>query len=138
MNKKVVRTLSKILTLLMLVLGTITIIESCNKIVGTTFELLVLRDNALYYNSLPIKSEKLNEEYDKNDTKRKEIYNSEDTLIRTFSNQNALVKVCICVIAILTYPLVFVAWARQMVLYLFKIRRKIIKTKRNPKSKKIS
>lgn len=119
MNKKVVRTISKILTLLMMVLGTITIIQTCNKIVVTSVELIILRDNAIYYGSM-----EMQEGYDANNQLRQAIYNSQDDLIREFSNQDCLVKAGILIFAILMYPLIMITWMRRAMMFVYRVKKR--------------
>lgn len=119
MNKKVVRTISKILTLLMMVLGTITIIQTCNKIVVTSVELIILRDNAIYYGSM-----EMQEEYDANNQLRQAIYNSQDDLVREFSNQDCLVNAGILIFAILMYPLIMITWMRRAMMFVYRVKKK--------------
>ena len=131
---KFIRTAIMILTFLALVFGTIDIIKENNKIIETSVRLIILNDNAQYYNEQPIKTNEMTQKYRENDKLRQEIYNSEDSLIRFFSNQIAPVKIAILILAILIYPLIVLLWLRQIFLLLNNVC-KLIKVK-NTKIKK--
>lgn len=123
--KKILRASVSILTFLVFVFGTIATIQVCNKIVSTSLELLVLSDNAMYYNDNPRKTDTMTEKYLENNKKRQEIYNSKDDVVRNFSNQHTLVKLVILLVAIAIYPLMFLVWFKQICMIAYKSRKKI-------------
>ena len=100
------------LTLLMLAIGTLTIVSYCNKIVTTSLDMLVYRDNALYYIEQNADD---SEEFIKNQEIRTEkFYESSDDVVRFFSNQNFLVKTLIFAVSLLMYPLLFLVWIKEL------------------------
>lgn len=104
------KVLVKILTIVTLIIGTATIFQTSNKIMKTSFDLIMMRDSASYYNEQYRKTDAMTEKYLKLDAERQKIYNSEDTVIRVFSNQKALVKIFIMICAAISYPLILYMW----------------------------
>lgn len=100
------------LTLLLLSVGTLAIVSYCNKIVTTSLDMLVYRDNALFYIEQNVDD---SEEFIKNQEVRNEkFYESQDDVVRVFSNQNFLVKTLIFGVALLMYPLLFLVWIKEL------------------------
>ena len=100
------------LTLLLLAVGTLAIVSYCNKIVTTSLDMLVYRDNALFYIEQNVDD---SEEFIKNQEVRNEkFYESQDDVVRVFSNQNFLVKTLIFGVALLMYPLLFLVWIKEL------------------------
>ncbi len=114
-----------IVTLLCLVAGAFSVMQNCVKIVKTGFELMILQDNAQFYNEQELKTDNMTEDYDQNDAKRQSIYNSEDIVIRVFSNLPILIKIAVWLLAIVGIP--FTPFA--VILYL--VRRINIITREN-------
>lgn len=109
---KKMRLIVNILTLLLLAIGTLAIVSYCNKIVTTSLDMLVYRDNALFYIE---QNKDDSEEFVQNQEIRTEkFYESSDDVVRFFSNQNFLVKTLIFLVALLMYPLIGVVWLREL------------------------
>lgn len=125
-----------ILTFLALVFGTIEIARMSNKIIVTSAKLVILNDNAQFYNEQPRKTNAMTESYLENDALRQEIYNSEDDLVRIFSNQHALVKAVILLLAVAMYPLLILVWIRQIYMVTYKFR-KYLNIRRKRKLQKL-
>ena len=134
--KKFMRIVIIILTFLALVFGTIEIARMSNKIIVTSAKLVILNDNAQFYNEQPRKTDAMTESYLENDALRQEIYNSEDDLVRIFSNQHALVKAVILLLALAMYPLLLLVWIRQIYMVTYKFR-KYLNIRRKMKLQKL-
>lgn len=134
--KKFMRIVIIILTFLALVFGTIEIARMSNKIIVTSAKLVILNDNAQFYNEQPRKTNAMTESYLENDALRQEIYNSEDDLVRIFSNQHALVKAVILLLAVAMYPLLILVWIRQIYMVTYKFR-KYLNIRRKRKLQKL-
>ena len=134
--KKFMRIVIIILTFLALVFGTIEIARMSNKIIVTSAKLVILNDNAQFYNEQPRKTDAMTESYLENDALRQEIYNSEDDLVRIFSNQHALVKAVILLLALAMYPLLLLVWIRQIYMVTYKFR-KYLNIRRKRKLQKL-
>lgn len=93
-----------IVALACLVLGTFSAVQECCKIAMTGAKLIVLNDNARFYNEQPRKTDDMTAEYNANEAKRQAIYNSEDTVIRVFSNLPTLTKLLAWILAIVAIP----------------------------------
>lgn len=119
-----------ILVLLMLILtmasGTKTLLSTNYKIVSTASSLIVLHDNAQFYNEQYRKTDAMTEEYLKNQAERENFYQSEDSVIRFFSNQHTLVKVLILVLVVVTTLSTPVMW----LFFLFMIKRQMFPKKK--------
>jgi len=89
---------------------------------------MVLYDNAAFYNEAPRKTDGMTEQYLANQAEREKFYQSEDTVIRVFSNLPTLVKLLVWFLAIAAIPgvpfLVFIYVARQAYLIKKKMERK--------------
>lgn len=107
---KTTRFLVKILAILTLIIGSVTMLQANAEIIKTSGRLLVLRDNASYYNEQYRKTDAMTEEYLANNAERQKIYNSEDVVVRVFSNQNTFVKLAILVWALASFILIPYMW----------------------------
>ena len=101
---KTTRFVINLLTLCIMVVGMITLHGVNTKILSTTVDLLVIRDNISFYNEQPRKTDAMTTEAEDWFEERQEIYESEDFVIRTFSNQNTLVKLIIILMTLASYP----------------------------------
>lgn len=131
---KILRYGITIVTLLVFIFGTISLIQMSNKIVVTSCNLIILRDNASFYNEQAQKTDKMTENYIQNDEKRQEIYNSQDNIIRWFSNQNTMMKIVILFLSIMLYPMILLVWIREILRTQMKITRKMKQKKRNSRN----
>ena len=110
--RKLIKLGVNILTLFMLAMGTLVTVSYCNKIVTTSIDMLILRDNAIFYMEQNLDS---TEEFVQNQELRNEqFYMSEDDVVRNFANQNFLVKTAIFLAAILMYPFILMVWLNQL------------------------
>lgn len=97
-----------IVTLFCLMMGAFFITQQSCKIIETGYQLITLSEKAQYYNESINKTDEMTKEYLKNDEERQAIYNSEDTVIRVFSNLPTLFKAIVLLLAILAIPVVIV------------------------------
>ena len=117
-----------LLTLFTLLVGSITILKANVKIIDTASELIALNDNIRFYNEQARKTDEMTEDYMRYDAARKELYNSEDTVVHMYSNSHALIKIFLLILALLSFvivPYVFLYNLVHMVRRLKKYRRKI-------------
>lgn len=87
------RILTKTLVLLVLVIGTIAIVCVNYGISKTSLELAILREEARYYNSQPVKTDKMTEDYLESHAKRQAIYQDDNLVIRAFANAKMPTKI---------------------------------------------
>lgn len=122
-----IRALVVLMTFVAMVLGTGVILQTSSKIIKTSVQLIGYHDNAAFYNEQARKTDEMTEEYLENDRLRKEIYNSEDDVIRIFSNQNFVVKTFILFVALGMYPVMLLVWVTQARLLYIKLKRRLKK-----------
>ena len=123
----------KILTILTLIIGTVNVLAVNAEIIKTSVDLLTLKDNAMFYNEQYRKTDAMTEEYRANNAERQKIYNSEDVVVRVFSNQNAIVKMGILVWALASFLLIPYMW---LVLIAKEMRRLVRKARKLIKKEK--
>lgn len=132
-----------ILVLLMLIAtlisGTKTLLNTNWKIASTAVHLIVLHDNAQFYNEQYRKTDAMTEAYEANDAERQKFYHSEDPVVRFFSNQHTLVKVLILLATVITTLFTPIMWLFFLVMIKRQIFRKRRKAKKigNTSSKKV-
>ena len=133
------RIMVKILTILTLVIGTVTILQTNAKIIKTSGKLLVLHDNAAYYNEQYRNTDEMTEEYLADNAERQKIYNSEDTVVRVFSDSPTIIKMVVLVLALASFLLIPYMWftliIRELKRLAYKSRksRKVIPMKKKRK-----
>ena len=110
--EKLRRHVVNILTLFMLAIGTLVVVFYCNKIVATSLQMLVLRDNAEFY--IEQNADDTEEFIQNQELRNEQFYMSEDDVVRNFANQNFLVKTAIFLAAILMYPFILMVWLNQL------------------------
>lgn len=127
--KKSMRTLINLFTLALLLVGIATCHTNNVKIFQTASSLIVLNDNIQFYNEQSRKTDSMTADAEKDFEARRDIYNSEDFVIRAFSNQNAVIKIAIIFLAILSYPIMFVVVAFQILKTYYTLKKKTSKRK---------
>lgn len=113
-----------IVTLLCLIFGTCLVVHESYKIAKTGVHLMILNDNAQYYNENVRKTDGMTEEYLENNEMRQEIYNSEDVVIRVFSNLPTLIKLFVWILAMIAVPFVPFVLLINIVRQIFRIKRR--------------
>lgn len=102
------RARAMIIVFLFSIIGSITIIGLSAKLVWTCAKLAIINDNIQFYNEAERKTDEMTMEAEELfEFREKEFYNSEDFLVRTFSNLNPLFKILVIMgdIVILLYLL---------------------------------
>ena len=97
------RTLVIFLTLLILVTGCVSLLQCSAKVVktGTTLTLIWFSHNQ--YNEAATKTSQLTQYYNQDEAERKALYNSEDWVVRTYSNCNIVVKIVVLLLAMASF-----------------------------------
>lgn len=123
MSKKHSRAAISILIFLILVI----VVVNLFKVLRTSVSLAILRDNANFYNEWSVQTEEITEKYNLNEQERQKFYNSEDEVIKFYSNQNILGKcliitIYVAIIAVLVKLLVKILefWAIHHCIKAFK------------------
>ncbi len=114
-----------------LIWGVISMEMMSLKIFKTAMNLFVLNDNAQFYNEQPVKTDEMTSSYEKNQKERQLLYNSEDKVVRIYSNSHVIIKMIGFVIAVVFLGLVPIS----AVLYL--VKKKQIKDKKAQLRKRI-
>ena len=116
--------IAAIMTLIVMATGTIQIVQASNKIMLTTFELILISDDVNFYNQRVNKNERNEVYYDLTQSRRQELYTSEDFIISRYSSiENHLIKVCIMILSILMYPALVIMWRNRFCVFYRKLRR---------------
>lgn len=123
--RKILRALINLFTIALLLLGAYQLHTIDMKIFQTAAQLLDLNSNIRIYNELVIKTDDSTKEVKRHFEARDEIYQSNDPTIKWFSNQKAIVKIIIILLAIVSYPLMLL----MIGIYIYRMTI-LIKTKR--------
>ena len=126
--------LARLLTVLLLVMGTVATLGTSAKVISTGANLMVLRDNASYYNEQHRKTDEMTEEYNRNQEEREKFYKSEDPVIRGFSNLGTLTKLLCFFLALAIWPGVVLAWLYVLLNIYWRLERKLKRRKRKRSS----
>ena len=128
------KTLVKIFTILTLAIGTIVLVQSAFEVIQTSVNLGAINDYTQMYNENPRKTDAMTEKVEMMQEHRQEIYQSEDIVVRTFSNQAFGVKVFILLVSIIYIVATPLIWIRVLYLEIVRPLKKRIKTKVNRRS----
>ena len=94
-----------ILAIILVVAGGITVETTSLKVAKTAVSLYVISDNIDYYNSLYIKTDEATREIEEQFKERREnFYESDDFVVRTYSNMFILLKLLFFLLAIAAIP----------------------------------
>lgn len=103
----IIRITVTIVTLLFVLLGVVKAEQICYKIAKTGASLMVLNNNAQFYNEQEQKTDAMTENFTAEKKERNEkFYQSEDLLIRVYSNLPALMKLAIWFLSLLLMLLI--------------------------------
>lgn len=102
--------LKAILAILLLVFMSAELINANNRIIATAVTLVNISMEIQDYNESYRKTDEWTERIEQIQEERQAIYNSEDWLIRTFSNNNYLFKIAFILLAFGSYIAVIVIW----------------------------
>lgn len=101
----IIRITVTIVTLVFVLLGVVKAEQICYKIAKTGASLMVLNDNAQFYNEQARKTDAMTDTFEAEKKERNEkFYQSEDLLIRVYSNLPAMVKLTIWFLSLLLIP----------------------------------
>jgi len=123
--KKFTSLLVVIMTLLTFLAGTVSILKANAKVASTSLTLAIVHESISRYNIAPVKTPEMEKQYEEDCKIRKAIYESDDFIIRTFSNSHDLVKVCWVLWSFLSTIAVGYVWIRPLT------RKKSCKKKRH-------
>lgn len=121
--KKTTRFWVNILIILVLLIGSIGMLRLNGKIIITSAKLIVLRDNASFYNESLQKTDEMTKAYNENHMERQELYTSDDTVVRIFSNLPTLVKLVILFSSISLWVLIPYMWYLAIKTRINKVRK---------------
>lgn len=111
MSNRTKRRIVTIVTLLVLMVGSINVLEITNKIVKTSVELITISDNISFYNDTARKTDSMTKQIeDMMEHREKNFYQSEDWTVRTFSNMFVLIKIVVLVTSLAMYILIPYMW----------------------------
>ena len=110
MTTKAKRTIAIIMVILALAVGSIELLRISGIVIKTGADLIALYDSACFYNEQIRKTDAMTEDYIENQKLREQIYNSEDIIVRTYSNLWTLLKIAGLFLAFASYPLVLYMW----------------------------
>lgn len=102
----IIRNTVTIVTLLFMVIGAITVELTCWKVASAGTNLVILNYNAQCYNERIYKTDAMTDKYNEALSMRNTFYQSEDIVIRVFSNLPAFPKLCIWVFCGLLFILI--------------------------------
>lgn len=138
----IIRITVTIVTLLFVLLGVVKAEQICYKIAKTGASLMVLNNNAQFYNEQEQKTDAMTENFTAEKKERNEkFYQSEDLLIRVYSNLPALMKLAIWFLSLLLmllipFAAVFITLREIETEKYFWKRDQIIKERRERKEKR--
>lgn len=114
----IIRNTVTIVTLLFMVIGAITVELTCWKVARTGANLAILNYEAQSYNEQTYKTDAMTDKYNEALSIRNTFYQSEDTVIRVFSNLPAFPKLCIwifCGLLLIVVPIMtFVGMLKEI------------------------
>ena len=126
------RNLAKLITLLIMIVGTITIIKVANKVTWTSFELIGYNFDTQYYNEEYRKTDSMTENYANHVmVKRNAIYNSDEAIVKWFANLPGIIKVLGTIIAVAMYPLFIWYWLGAISIIVKRERKRKIHRRRS-------
>lgn len=122
--KKAIAIVVNILTVLSIFIGSILLVETNVKIVRTAGELMTINADQQYYNESTRKTDEMTAQYEERDAERKSFYNSDDIVIRVFSNQNAPLKIVILLVSLLMIPAIPLMWVYHILRNITRIKKR--------------
>ena len=120
--------LVKILTILTLLFGTVSLLQTDFVMVKTAAKLWVLHDNMSFYNEQPIKTNQMTKDYERDKERKEEIRNSENTVEKFFANQNFVGEIVLLVFAVGSIILIPYMWVNLIRFTINRMRRKSKRT----------
>lgn len=99
--KREARMVMKIFVICSVVVGVVVLEVASWKVFKTAVNLSALNSNARFYNEQSIKTDEMSEEYQANQKERQKFYNSDDVLVRFYSNSNVVAKIALWLATVL-------------------------------------
>ena len=118
----------KILTILTLLFGTVSLLQTDFTIAKTAAKIWVLHDNMSFYNEQSIKTNQMTKDYERDKERKEEIRNSENPVERIFANQNFVGKFVLLVFAVGSIVLIPYMWVDLIRSAINRTTRKIKRT----------
>ena len=125
--KKINRSLVTIATIITLIFGSVALINVSSDIFATAAELVSIGWQIEDYNNDPVKTIEDDQRYRKLVTRREEIYNSPDPVVRWYCDQAYVVKATLGMASVLSVPCVALVWFKQLFVLAEKLIRKLKK-----------
>lgn len=126
--KKEAQGILKIFIICSLLVGIVSLEMIALKVLKTAGDLAILNDNARFYNEQSVKTDRMTQEFLKNEAERQKIYNSDDSVVRIYSNSHAIIKFMVLIVAGMV--VVVVPLSVGYLLFLSFIDRRQVKTKK--------
>lgn len=126
--KKEAQGILKIFIICSLLVGIVSLEMIALKVLKTAGDLAILNDNARFYNEQSVKTDRMTQEFLKNEAERQKIYNSDDSVVRIYSNSHAIIK--FMVLIVVGMVVVVVPLSVGYLLFLSFIDRRQVKTKK--------
>lgn len=120
-----------LVTIIAMVFGSFYLLKVvCPKVIYTGCSLIVLHDNTDFYNEQSRKTDAMTSEQEKENQERNDnFYQSEDSIIRTYSNMNAFFKIVLLFLALFAYLLIPLMWIGQILRFVRVTTRRIRKSR---------
>ncbi len=126
--KKEAQGILKIFIICSLLMGIVLLETIALKVLKTAGDLAILNDNARFYNEQSVKTDRMTREFLKNEAERQKIYNSDDSVVRLYSNSHAIIKFMVLIVAGMV--VVVVPLSVGYLLFLSFVDRRQVKTKK--------
>lgn len=126
--KKEAQGILKIFIICSLLVGIVSLEMIALKVLKTAGDLAILNDNARFYNEQSVKTDRMTQEFLKNEAERQKIYNSDDSVVRLYSNSHAIIKFMVLIVAGMV--VVVVPLSVGYLLFLSFVDRRQVKTKK--------
>lgn len=96
----IIRNTVTIVTLLFMVIGATVIGRTCWKVASAGTTLAIINCNAQSYNEQTYKTDEMTDSYNEASDIRSALYQSEDTVVRVFTNLPTLPKLCVWLLSL--------------------------------------
>lgn len=120
------------MVIIMMIAGTLQLANITKKVALTSFELIILHDNAEIYNRLERKTDVATNAYEQDLLRRQQLYNSQDCIIRWYARSNTAVKVVVALITYFMPILLVVTWLMMLVNFISRRKKKTKTSQKNP------
>ena len=121
----------KFVTMVLLVLMSFELVNENLRIQVTALQLFDISWEISDYNAEQVKTDEMTERIVQVQEKRKKIYNSDDLVLRVFSNSPKIVKIIIFILTTLGNFFIICLWIEFIFDYIKKVRERIKKFKKS-------